>query len=164
MTERQIVKTIHVAASPEEAWGAWATVDGVKTFFGPAARIELRPGGPYEIYFSTDAPEGLRGSEGCKLLSFVPSEMISFTWNAPPEFPKSRREIAQWVVVSFRPNGDGTLVKLVELGWKEGDEGEAVYRYFDRAWTTVLARLAHSFSEGPVDWKNPYQPSNPNPA
>jgi uncharacterized protein YndB with AHSA1/START domain len=95
--------------------------------------VELRPGGLYEVYFSLDEPEGLRGSEGCRVLSFVPSKMFWFTWNAPPQFPQARKEMAQWVVVFFDASDDGTLVSLVELGWKDGEEGEAVYRYFDRA-------------------------------
>jgi len=76
----------------------------------------------------------------------------------PPQFPGPRKERAQWVVVFLEASGGGTLVRLVELGWKEGEEWEAVYRYFDRAWTTVLARLAYSISTGPIDWENPYRP------
>jgi len=66
--------------------------------------------------------------------------------------------MAQWVVLFFEPSGDGTLVTLIELGWKDGEESEAVYQYFDRAWAIVLSLLAHSFSTGPVDWSNPQVP------
>ncbi len=164
MSDRQLLKTIHVAASPDEVWRAWTTAKGIGAFFGPDASVQLRPGGLYEIYFDTEEPEGLRGSEGCKVLSFVPSKMLSFTWGAPPQFAQARKDIAQWVVIFFDASGDGTQVTLVELGWKDDAESEAVYRYFDRAWTTVLARLAHRFSVGPIDWNNPYRPSEPTKA
>ena len=147
-------------APTDEVWRAWTTPEGVGSFFGQDARIELRPQGAYEILFDMNASPGRQGSEGCRVLSFVPGRMLSFTWNAPPEFPKSRKELAQWVVVFFDPVGDSkTLVRLLELGWKPGSEGEAVYRYFDRAWSLVLARLAYSFVRGPIDWSNPWHPS-----
>ncbi|MDA4135485.1 MAG: SRPBCC domain-containing protein [Thaumarchaeota archaeon] len=155
MAEKQLIKTVNVAANPDEVWDAWTTVEGIRTFFAPDARLELRPGGLYEIYFDTEQPEGLKGSEGCRILSFVPSRMLSFTWGAPPRFPRARRANAQWVVIFLEPSGGGTSVTLIELGWEDGEESDAVYRYFDRAWATVLALLARSFSSGPVDWANP---------
>jgi uncharacterized protein YndB with AHSA1/START domain len=151
MTERQIVKTVEVAACPEEVWRAWATVEGVKSFFAPDAKIELRPGGAYEIYFDLGQAEGLKGSEGCKVLSFVPSKMLSFSWGAPPKFPKARKENAHWVVLFFDGSGEGTRVTMVQLGWKDGEEEDAVYHYFDRVWPAVLESLVSRFSTGPVD-------------
>jgi uncharacterized protein YndB with AHSA1/START domain len=152
-------KAVIVEASPEEVWSAWTTLEGVRMFFAQNARLDIRPDGAYEILFDSKAPPGRQGSEGCKVLSFVPNRMLSFTWNAPPEFPESRNELAQWVVLFFDPVDDHrTLVRLSELGWKQGKEGEEVYRYFDRAWGTVLGRLAYSFANGPIDWKNPWRP------
>ena len=43
-------------------------MDGARTFFAPEAHIELRPEGPYEMYFDSDAPVGERGGEGCTVL------------------------------------------------------------------------------------------------
>lgn len=152
-------KAVLVDASPDEVFAAWTTLGGIRRFFAPDARLDIRPHGVYEILFDQVAPAGRQGSEGCRVLSFVPGRMLSFTWNAPPDFPKSRKELAQWVVLFFDPVGEQqTLVRLIELGWKQGAEGEAVYRYFDRAWSIVLARLAHSFSQGPIDWRNPWRP------
>lgn len=156
---RELVKTVLVDAAPERVWWAWTTVEGLKTFFAPDAEVQLAPGGKYEVLFDLDMPDGLKGSEGCRVLSFVPPRMLSFTWSAPPKFPQARKDIAQWVVVFLEPSGDHTLVTLVELGWKEGEEGEAVYSYFERAWVLVLERLAYSFSKGPIDWEHPYVPA-----
>ena len=159
MSHSKLEKRVLVGAKVEEVWRAWTTVEGIRTFFAPDARVELELGGRYEILFDREAPEGSRGSEGCRILSYVPRRMLSFSWNAPPKFKKSRREIAQWVVLFFDPlEGDQTLVRLLEFGWKSNKEGERVYEYFDRAWTLVLARLAYSFSKGPLDWNRPYRP------
>jgi len=147
--ESQLEKAVLVEATPEEVWRAWTTVEGVKTFFAVDARIELRVGGEYEIYFDSSASEGERGSEGCKVLSYVPGSMLSFSWNAPPQFEKTREERAQWVVLFFLPVGERrTLVRFLELGWTDDEESQQVYRYFDRAWTLVLTNLVQAFANG----------------
>jgi uncharacterized protein YndB with AHSA1/START domain len=159
MTPKAIEQEVSVKASSAEVWRAWTTVAGVKTFFAPEARIDLRPGGAYEILFDLDSPAGKKGSEGSKILSFVPERMLSFTWGAPPKFPGARREIAQWVVLLFDPEEGGrTRVRLFELGFKPGKEGEAVRRYFVDAWDLVLQRLAHCFETGRIDWERPWRP------
>jgi len=162
-SSRVIRKEVTVKASVEEVWKAWTTSEMATSFFAPKARIELTPGGRYELFFDLEAPEGLQGGEGCRVLSFLPLEMLSFEWNAPPQFPEVRREQMQkhtWVVVQFYPVGqDRTRVRLTHLGWREGEEWEKVYQYFLRAWDVVLGRLEHKFSTGkPINWENPYSP------
>jgi hypothetical protein len=53
-----------VNAPIEKAWGAWTTPDGIKTFFAPDCKVDLRVDGAYEIYFLPEAKPGERGSEG----------------------------------------------------------------------------------------------------
>src|SRR4030042_32410 len=84
---------------------AWTTSKGAEAFFAPRANIKLGIGGSYELFFDLDAPEGSRGSEGMKILSFLPMEMLSFDWNAPPQYPTVRRGQHTWVVVQFHPIG-----------------------------------------------------------
>jgi hypothetical protein len=63
------------------------------------------------------------------------------------------------VVVELEPLGVRTRVRFTHMGWGEGEEWDAVFDYFDRAWNAViLSRLVHRFERGPVDWKNPPQP------
>src|SRR5712672_923199 len=81
---RVIVKEAVLPVPVAQAWALWADSSGAASYGVPqAADIELRPGGKYEIYFNKNAPEGERGSEGCKVLSFIPQRMLAFTWNAP---------------------------------------------------------------------------------
>jgi uncharacterized protein YndB with AHSA1/START domain len=161
---RVVRKEVQVNAPVEKVWNVWTTSDGATRFFAPKARIELRLGGAYELYFDLEAMKGLQGSEGCRVLSFLPLEMLSFEWNAPPEFPNVRKEQERkhtWVVVQFYPFAkEQTRVRLTHLGWKEGEEWEKVFQYFLRAWDIVLGRLEHMFSTGKsIDWENPYSPS-----
>ena len=160
---RAIRKEVRGDASIEKVWKAWTTNDGATMFFAPKAKIELVPGGRYELYFDLQASKGSRGGEGCRVLSFLPLEMLSFEWNAPPEFPEVRRQQMHkhtWVVLQFYPLGQAQVrVRLTHLGWREGEEWEKVFQYFLRAWDIVLGRLEHMFSAGkPIDWENPYTP------
>ncbi len=136
--DRLLVKQAVVPASIEEVWAKWTTVDGVKSFIAADAKIELRPGGAYEWYFAMDAPEGRRGSEDCKLLSFVPKQMLSFEWNAPPDFGPLRDKRTQVIVMLEKLADRSTRVTLTEHGWGEGEEWQKLYDYFDRAWGFVL--------------------------
>jgi len=121
----------------------------LKTFFGDDNNIVLTPGGSFEIYFMMDAPEGLRGSEGCKVLSYLPNELFSFSWNAPPQFREVREHpYKTWVVVLLRPiDEQQTEVKLVHLGWPEDMRWDPVYDYFNAAWDTVLKWMVDAEKE-----------------
>jgi uncharacterized protein YndB with AHSA1/START domain len=157
MQQRMIRKEIVVKASMKAVWDAWTTPEGAVTFFAPRANIRLAIGGPYELFFDLDAPEGSQGSEGLKVLSFLPMEMLSFEWNAPPQYPTVRKGQRTWVVVQFFPCSQNEVrVRLTHIGWKEGAEWDKVFQYFKRAWDIVLGRLAYRFSAGPIDWDNPY--------
>jgi len=158
MQRRAIRKEIVVNASVSQVWEAWTTAEGAVTFFAPKANIELAKGGSYELLFDLEAPEGSRGGEGLKILSFLPEEMLSFEWNAPTLYPTVRGQ-RTWVVVQFFPCGHNKVgVRLTHLGWKEGEEWNKVFQYFKRAWDIVLGRLQHRFATGPIDWSNSYSP------
>jgi len=157
-TGLMIRKIVVVQASVDDAWQAWTTMEGVTAFFAPQASVELAVGGDFEMYFDPKMPEGKRGSEGCKILSFVPGEMLSFTWNAPPHMPAVRLE-RTWVVLYFQPLEEKkTRISLVHLGWQVGEEWQKALQYFDKAWEVVLGRLQYRFEKGPLDWKNPFTP------
>jgi len=146
LTDKMIKKVKVVNGLVSEVWLKWTTHEGLKTFFGMDNKIELAVGGPFEIYFIEKNSNGLKGSEGCKIISFLPEKMLSFTWSAPPQYPEIRNhEHKTWVVVNFRimPNSR-TEVELVHLGWPEGEDWDKVYDYFDKAWEFVLNSLDES--------------------
>lgn len=140
VNDKIIIKSRTVDAPPDTVWWKWTTTEGLRTFFGKENTMDLRVGGPFEIYFSMAPPAGIRGSEGCKVISYLPGKMLSFSWNAPPEYPGVRNhEHKTWVVVQFEPvAGNKTRVTISHLGWLDGAEWDQVYDYFDKAWITVL--------------------------
>ena len=46
-----------------------------------------------------------------------------------------------------------TRVRFTHLGWGDGDDWDAAFTYFDKAWSTfVLPHFVHRFEKGPIDW------------
>ena len=150
--DRSIVKTVTVKAPVDEVWKAWTTTEGITSFFAPGARIEARPGGPFEVYFNPYAKPGMKGADDMVFLAVQEPKMLSFTWNAPPHLPDVRGQRTS-VSVRLKPAGDGaTEVRLTHTGWGEGGQWDQAYGYFDKAWGNVLAGLEKRFAQGPKDW------------
>lgn len=119
-----------VMGTLEEVWTAWTTSEGARKFFAPEAQVELRLGGPYELFFKSSEPEG------GKILSFLPLDMLSFEWGKT------------WVVVQLQPIDAGIVVRITHLG----DFEENLRHRFEAFWEGVLDRLDQRFDEGPIDW------------
>ena len=142
---RSLAKEATVAASPMTAWTAWTTSEEIAAWWGPpASNVDLRIGGAFEMLFDIDAEPGSQGGEGCKYLGYVPGEMISFTWNAPPHIPL--RTSNTWVVITFREVDEGTRVRLVHTGFLDGADWDDYMDYFQRAWEFVLGLFADNWS------------------
>lgn len=138
---RSLHKETIVAAPVERVWWAWTTSEGMAAWWAKESWIQLEVGGAFELYFLRDQPRGLQGTEGCRILSFVPGELLSFSWNFPPEIPEIRFEHT-WVVLRFAQAGRAhTRVTLDQLGWKAGPAWKAGWKYFDEAWAEVLERF-----------------------
>jgi uncharacterized protein YndB with AHSA1/START domain len=151
LSEKVIQKKVTINCSIEKTWWKWSTHEGLLTFFGEDNKIDFRPGGDFEIYFSMTPPVGQRGSEGCKILSYLPNNMISFTWNVPPKFPDLRNsKYHTWVVVTMSEiDKNKTEVTITHLGWPKDPAWDPVYDYFVNAWPKVADWLDKSCSQAP---------------
>lgn len=150
--ERAIDKSVEVAATPDQAWDAWTTREGIISFFAPDAKIEPHVGGAFQIYFDPTAPPGSKGADDMRYLALQPKTMISFDWNAPPSLPEARAQ-RTFVLVRFEPVGERrTRIVLHHTGWGDGGEWDKAFAYFDRTWGNVLGNLKKRFDDGPQDW------------
>jgi uncharacterized protein YndB with AHSA1/START domain/predicted enzyme related to lactoylglutathione lyase len=146
VADRAIVEEADLPLGADEAFALWSSSEGLAKWWTESSRIELRPGGHYELYFLLDEPYGRRGGEGCRVLSYLPGRMISFTWNAPPTLPKAR-SLHTWVVVETVPRPSGCTVRLTHLGWprstwdKPESQWPETFAYFEQAWARVFERL-----------------------
>lgn len=150
-----IQEEVMVEATLDEVWRAWTTNEGIQTFFSRQSNVQLGFRKPFEILF-----DGKIGSNGCEFLSYVPNEMISFSWNAPPHLEHARG-YQTFVVIQFEAvDSRTTRVSLIHLGFDEMKaahpdhtaEWDQVREYFSGAWPYVLNNLKRSFIDGPR-WK-----------
>ncbi|PKK98058.1 MAG: hypothetical protein CVV57_09000 [Tenericutes bacterium HGW-Tenericutes-2] len=143
ITDKKIIITKEVNLPIQRAYELWSTTKGTSELFQTETDIELTPFGKYEIYFILDGNEGERGSETSKVLSFVPNEMISFTWNAPPSYPYVRNHSYQTHVIIrfYKLNDSKTKVELIHHAWPEGDAWDQVFDYFTKAWEFVMTNM-----------------------
>jgi len=154
MDEKVLFVEAVIDAPLAAVWQAWTTEAGARSFFAPACKIDLRPGGAYEMYFDLEAPLGSRGGEGCTILAVEGLKMLSFTWNAPPEFPAIRTQLTHVLLRFTEVDAGHTRVSLRQDGWGNSPEWQAVYRYFEGAWgQVVLPRLQQRFLAGPYQWQ-----------
>lgn len=147
---RVLRKEATVAAAAEEVWKAWTDSKAMAKFFAENSEIELEPGGAYEMYFSMEPPPGSRGAEGCTVLTYVPYELLAFTWNAPPKIPTLREAQARTqVVLRFRAKGpEETHVVLTQHGFGESPVWQEYYEYFDAAWGRVFQSMVENIKGG----------------
>jgi uncharacterized protein YndB with AHSA1/START domain len=150
--ERAIVKEVVVKATPEQVWQAWTTVDGIKSFFAPGARIEAKSMGLFEIHMNPYAAAGMKGADDMRYLALQEPRFLSFTWNAPPSLPEARKQRSVVTVRITPVDATTTKVVLNHSAFGEGGEWDKTYDYFNNAWGRVLANLKKRFDEGPIDW------------
>lgn len=139
---RELRKEITIAAPLDEVWKVWTEADAL-SFLSAHSNIELRIGGPYEWFLDLPADaNGRRGGEGARVLAFLPGRMLAFDWCFPPDVPTLRSSQAKTqVVVLFDDTGTGTRIRFAQIGWKEGEDWDAGYAYFDAAWDSVLTAM-----------------------
>ncbi|MEQ8770987.1 MAG: SRPBCC domain-containing protein [Phycisphaerales bacterium] len=145
---RSFVRAAEIDAPPARVFEAWTDRAAWKRAFGPdraelAANMDLAIGGRYEWLF-----DGRTGGNGCQVLSYIPDRMLSFSWNAPPGQPETRRQ-RTWVVVEFEPiESSRTRVTLTHLGFGDGPAWDETRGYFETAWGRVLETFAGGLAEG----------------
>ena len=141
--KRQVHEKV-VRAPLSKVWKAWTTPEGIRGFLAPEATIQMMRGGSYEIIFDPDAPEGSRGTEGCRVLSYLPRQMLSFEWRAPAGFSKLRERKMRIVLKVEPAKGGGVNVRLIHSGWGSGEAWERLYQHYMDTWPSVLDRLEAS--------------------
>jgi len=150
--ERAIDKEVVVNATLDQAWEAWTTREGIRSFFAPDAVVEPRVGGAFHIHMDPGGAPGMKGADEMRYMALQPKKMISFDWNAPPHLPEARAQ-RTFVVVRFAAVDEKTTrVTLHHTGWGDGGQWDQAYAYFDRAWGNVLANLKKRYDSGPYDW------------
>lgn len=153
--DRTLQLSIVVPASAKDAFAAFATAEGWKTWAVPFAVGEPRVGAVMETAYRLDAKPGDRGNIRNQFIAWLPERLLVFrNVQAPPEFPNADLFAKVVSVVEFVPLGPAsTKIVMSGVGYGPGPGFDELYKMFlgGNAWS--LAKLKQRFETGPVDWK-----------
>ncbi|RSN46327.1 ATPase [Amycolatopsis sp. WAC 04197] len=131
----RIERTVEIAHPPAKVWAALTTAEGLGTWFGNQASIDLRPGGDAEM----------KWDEGHKAVMRVERveepEVFGFTWNIyglPEDDPRRT-----YVEFTLAPNGEGTRLTVVETGFSQlpEDVHQVAFEGNTKGWAAELGEL-----------------------
>ena len=151
--EKALRFEVTVPATVDEVWKAFTTREGIATWLWSDARVELKPGGDWLVLFPGSTAGGT-------IVSVEPQKRLVISALAPEKFPtvRSERTRATFEFVPATPSG--TMVTLVQTGWKTGPEWDAAYQYLAVGNAQLFAQLRWRFESGPIDWaKSPGPPA-----
>ena len=107
----RIERTIEIAHPPARVWAALTTAEGLGTWFGDSATIDLRPGGEAKLTWSSGDAASLR------IERVEPPTAFGFTWgiNGLPDDDPRRT----YVEFTLAPTATGTRLTVVESGFAQ---------------------------------------------
>ncbi|HLK73454.1 MAG TPA: SRPBCC domain-containing protein [Streptosporangiaceae bacterium] len=132
----RIERTIELAHSPSQVWTALTTAEGLGTWFGNEAAIDLRPGGSGRMSWTEGPAVELRVER------VEEPTVFGFTWpifGLPDDDPRRT-----YVEFTLEPTGKGTRLTVVESGFAQlPDDGYGkAYDGNADGWGRELAELA----------------------
>jgi uncharacterized protein YndB with AHSA1/START domain len=108
----RIERTVELAHAPEKVWAALTTAEGLGTWFGNEASIDLRPGGAARMSWT----EGGHTAQ-MRVERVEEPTVFGFTWHIwglPEEDPRRT-----YVEFTLEPAGGGTRLTVVETGFAQ---------------------------------------------
>jgi uncharacterized protein YndB with AHSA1/START domain len=130
-----IERTLELAHPPARVWAALTTAEGLGTWFGNTATVDLKPGGEARLTWSSGDEATLR------IERVEPTTVFGFTWGIyglPAEDPRRT-----YVEFNLEPAGTGTRLRVVESGFAQLPE-DARRTAFDantEGWMSELGEL-----------------------
>lgn len=119
MDEAGVVEqTVRIEAPPEKVWGYWTTGEGMAAWWGKAAELDPRPGGPFVV--ELEQGPVMRG----EFVELVPFERLVFTfgWDGMSEVPPGSTQVE--VTLASEGSGSATVLTLRHTGLPGSQAGE----------------------------------------
>jgi uncharacterized protein YndB with AHSA1/START domain len=107
----RIERTISVAQPPEKVWAAITTAEGLGTWFGQKATVDLRVGGLAQLTWDGGYTNELR------IERLDPPRVFGWTWaisGLPEDDPRRT-----YVEFTLEPDASGTRLTVVETGFAQ---------------------------------------------
>ncbi len=131
----RIERTVQVAHPPAKVWAALTTAEGLGTWFGNEATIDLRPGGSARMSW-VGGPTVLMRVERVE-----EPTVFGFTWpiyGLPEDDPRRT-----YVEFTLEPAGGGTRLTVTESGFAQlsGDVFRQAFDGNTEGWAKELGEL-----------------------
>jgi uncharacterized protein YndB with AHSA1/START domain len=112
----RIERSISVAHSPDKVWEALTTAEGLGTWFGQQATVDLRVGGAGQLIFGKVGAPDSHVAE-LRIERLEPPHVFGYTWGInglPADDPRRT-----YVEFTLEPEADGTRLTVVESGFAQ---------------------------------------------
>ncbi len=131
----RIERTLELAHPPSRVWSALTTAEGLGTWFGDRATIDLRPGGAARVTWDNGSSAELRVER------VEEPTLFAFTWRIhglPEDDPRRT-----YVEFTLEPRGGGTRLTTVETGFAQlpDDVHRGAFEGNTDGWTRELDEL-----------------------
>jgi uncharacterized protein YndB with AHSA1/START domain len=131
----RIERTIEVAHPPATVWAALTTAEGLGSWFGQKATIDLRPGGSAQMHFDNGHTADIRVER------VEEPTVFGYTWHIyglPHEDPRRT-----YVEFTLEPAGAGTRLTVAETGFAQltADAYATAFDGNTRGWADQLGNL-----------------------
>jgi len=140
----RIERTVELAQPPERVWAALTTAEGLGTWFGNRAEVDLRVGGSAKLAWDSGDTATLT------IERLEPPRVFTYTW---PVYGLSaddpRRTRVEFTLV---PTGAGTTLTMIETRFAQlPDAGDhkVAYAGNTEGWTSELGELV-AYLDGQV--------------
>ncbi len=132
----RIERTLQLAHPPERVWAALTTADGLGTWFGHRAEIDLRVGGQAKLTWDSGDTATLT------IERLEPPRVFGYTWpvSGLPDGDPRRT----YVEFTLEPTSTGTALTLVESGFAQlpdAADHKVAYSGNTEGWANELGEL-----------------------
>jgi uncharacterized protein YndB with AHSA1/START domain len=131
----RIERVVDIAHPPAKVWAALTTAEGLSSWFGNTASIDLRPGGSAQMSWESGHTADMRVER------VEEPAVFGFTWHIyglPDEDPRRT-----YVEFTLEPTGTGTRLTVVESGFAQlaDDAHSKAYGGNTEGWGSELGEL-----------------------
>jgi uncharacterized protein YndB with AHSA1/START domain len=135
----KLEREIYIDAAPEIVFDVVSRPEHIRMWWSDDAALEAEPGAVGELVWGDRAEVA-----AITVVDVDPPRTFAFRWNAPEgQAPDPGNSLL--VTFELRPSGAGTMLRLIETGWREkGWEAavlEEAFHDHERGWDLFLPRL-----------------------
>src|SRR2546421_2308903 len=132
----RIERTVEIAHPPAKVWAALTTAEGLGSWFGNEATIDLRPGGTAQVKWTGEGQ-----TANLRVERVEEPTVFGFTWNIYGLAEDDPRRT--YVEFTLEPVGSGTRLSMVETGFAQlpEDAHSKAFGGNSQGWVNELGEL-----------------------